>query len=434
MIVWFIQLFNIRQRLRDETLDSLQNITRNISSTYGTDAYYKSMRAAAYSGEYLIKTMTEDGAQLDTVGIAGKNIEWPKKITQKDDLIKQLNNSNGYIHYEVKDDKINWIVYAQVLASWEGKREIIFVAQSTEHEEKEIRNMLVQLIESSCIVLVIALFLAWFLTTKFLKPIEIITNNAKKLAKGDYSVTFPRDTYTEINLLSDTLARAANEFANYEQIRRDLIANVSHDMRTPLTMIKAYAEMIQTISGDDPEKRDLHLDIIISQTDKLSEFINLSLDLARLQAKETKLHITKFSLGALVNEVVQHLMAIYGHDVNFDLNVEKKYSVKADKGMMEQVIYNLINNAIKYSSETIQINVKNEDKHILFEVIDHGIGIAKEDLSQIWVKYYKVNPFARDGGSTGVGLSIVKEILDQHGFDYGVDSEVGKGSRFWFCI
>ncbi len=102
--------------------------------------------------------------------------------------------------------------------------------------------------------------------------------------------------------------------------------------------------------------------------------------------------------------------------------------------MMEQVIYNLINNAIKYSSTVVHVNVKYESKQILFEVIDHGIGIAKEDLSQIWIKYYKVNPFAKDKISTGVGLSIVKEILDQHGFDYGVDSEVGKGSRFWFSI
>lgn len=433
-IVWFIQLFNVKNRLREETFDSLQNITWNISATYGTDAYPKAMRAAAYSGEYLIKTMTEDGVEMEHIGITGLDIEWPQKITETDDLISKIDKSNGYIDYEVKDGDISWIVHAQVLASWQGVREIIFVAQSSEHEEKTIKNIILQLLESSVLVLIIALTMAWIMSKKFLKPIEEVTNNAKKLAKGIYKISFPKNTYTEINLLSDTLERAAKEFADYEKVRRDLIANVSHDMRTPLTIIKAYAEMIETLSGDDPYKRNQHIEIIIKQTDKLSEFVNLSLDLAKLQSKENILHISKFSLGKVVNEIIKHFKVIYKNEIEFDLNIENKYMIKADKVMIEQVIHNFIANAIKYSDSIIHINVRKSGNKILFEIIDHGQGIDKEDLDSIWIKYYKINRMANDNGSTGVGLSIIKEILEQHGFDYGVESVVGKGSRFWFEV
>lgn len=433
-VTCFIQLFNIKQRLRNDTLDSLQDITWNISATYGTDAYEKAIRAAVYSGDYIIRTITEDGSELLSIGIVGRNVEWPQGNIDIKELVSLLNNSNGFINYEVKDGNKEWIVYAQVLASWEGSREMILVAQSTAKEKEMIEHNIFQLIQIGCIILIITLFLAWFLTRKFLKPIEDITKSAKMIAKGDFAVSLPKNTYTEINLLSNTLEIAANQFANYEQIRRDLIANLSHDMRTPLTMIKAYAEMIQTISGDNEEKRDNHLEVIISQADKLSEFVNASLDLARLQAKSSQLHLSKFSLGILVNEIILHLKVIYQNNVQFDINIKDKYMIKADRGMMEQVIYNLINNAIKYSGKVIHVNVRLDNKKVLFEVIDHGIGIAKEDLPQIWIKYYKVNPFAKDCGSTGVGLSIVKEILEQHDFAYGVESEVGKGCRFWFIV
>ena len=433
-IVWFIQLFNVKQRLRDETINSLQNITWNISSTYGTDAYYKAMRAAAFSGEYLIKTMTEDGVEMEHIGITGLDIEWPKKITETDDLIIKLDHSNGYIDYEVKDENTSWIVHAQVIASWQGKREIIFVAQSSEHENQQIKSLIIQLLESSVFVIIISLIIAWIFSKKFLKPITEVTNSAKKLAKGVYKISFPKNTYTEINLLSDTLERAAKEFADYEKIRRDLIANVSHDMRTPLTMIKAYAELILTISGNEPEKREQHLKIIIKQSDKLSEFVNLSLDLAKLQSKDNSLQITRFSLGKLVNEMISHLKVIYKDKVEFDISIESKYLIKADKVMMEQVIHNFIVNAIRYSDSVIHIKVKKHDKKVMFEIIDHGQGIAKLDLGSIWIKYYKVNRMANDNGSTGVGLSIIKEILELHGFDYGVESTLGKGSRFWFTI
>lgn len=432
--VGFIQLFDIKNRFRDETVNTLQNITWNISSTYGTEAYEKAINAAVYSGEYLIKTMTEDGKELLSIGIVGKEIEWPQGDIQLADFIESLDNSNGYINYQLRDGNKEWVVYAQVLASWEGKREIIFVAKSTEEEKEKINHIIFDLLKMGCIILLITLFLAWFVIRRFLKPIDDITKSAKMISKGDYAVTLPKNTYTEINLLSDTLEMAAKEFANYEQIRRDLIANLSHDMRTPLTMIKAYAEMILNISGNNQEKRNNHLEVIISQSNKLSEFVNASLDLARLQSKSMHLNLIKFSLGKLVNEVINHFNIIYQNSVQFNLNIEEKYVIKADKVIFEQVIYNLINNAIKYSGDTVHVNVRLENKKVLFEVIDHGIGIAKEDLPQIWIKYYKVNPFAKDCGSTGVGLSIVKEILEQHGFEYGVESEVGKGCRFWFCV
>lgn len=432
-IVFFIQLFNIQNRYREETLNSLKRVTWNISATYGSDAYYKAMRAAAYSGEYLIKTITEDGTELDTVGIAGLNVEWPKIMIGTDELIDKLNNSNGQIDYSIWDNGEEWVVNVQVLASWEGKREIIFVAQSARNEKERIQAVMIQLTESFLIILSISSFMAWVLAKQFLRPIEIITENVKLLSKGEYSIKFQKNTYTEINLLSEMLERAANEFASYEQIRRDLIANLSHEMRTPLTIIKAYAEMVLNISGDYEEKREEHLKIIISQSNKLSEFVNASLQLAQLQSIESRLRYEKFSLERLVAEIIGHFEVIYPN-VSIKQDLQTKTFIKADRGMIEQVVFNLINNAIRYTNEKICVNVKMIHKDICFEVIDDGVGIAKENLPFIWTKYYKVNPYSKDSASTGVGLSIVKEILEMHRFEYGVESELTNGSKFWFKV
>ncbi len=290
-----------------------------------------------------------------------------------------------------------------------------------------------------CIIgLFIAIIMSIFLASKITDPITKITKKAKKLGSGDYSVKFDESDITEIDELATTLTQAKNELAKTDELRRDLMANVSHDLKTPLTMIKAYAEMIRDISHKNKEKMNEHLEIIIDETDRLTLLVNDILDLSLMQSRETELKLEKFDLCETIHTILGRYQIIKETEkYKFEINIPEKALVKADKKKIEQVIYNLINNAINYTGDDkiVKIKVTKQLRSFLVEITDTGKGIKKEEIPYIWDKYYKKEKkHQRNVISTGLGLSIVKQVLEHHHFEYGVKSTPKKGSTFYFKI
>lgn len=290
-----------------------------------------------------------------------------------------------------------------------------------------------------CIMgLLVAIIISIFLANKLTDPITKITKKAKKLGNGDYDVTFDESDITEIDELAMTLTQAKQELAKTDELRRDLMANVSHDLKTPLTMIKAYAEMIRDISYKDKEKMNEHLNIIVDETDRLTILVNDILELSKMQSRASALAIEEFDLCEVINTILQKYQIIKETEkYKIEVNMPESALVKADKKKIEQVIYNLINNAINYTGDDkhVTINVKKEKRNYLVEIKDTGKGIKKEEIPYIWDKYYKKDKkHQRNVISTGLGLSIVKQILEQHNFEYGVKSVLKKGSTFYFKI
>ena len=433
VVIGITQLVTTQKQARVQTKQQLQRTARNISSTYGTDAYEKAIRSVLYSRDYIVRTMTEDGIILIDTDEISWYIRWPEIAFELEDILEMLDHSDGYIYLEERDsENKEWIVYGQVVASWDGTRELLFIATDTSLEQAAIRSTMLRFLFIAGIVGVLSFVICWFIAKIYLKPIHDITDRAEALSKGDYSVQFPKESYTEMNTLSDTLERAVEQLADYEQIRRDMIANLSHDMRTPLTMIKAYAEMIQTISGDNPEKRNAHLDVIISQADKLSAFVSGSLDLGRLQSKTVQLEYRRFPLDRFVDSHMKGLIEVDGGQHEFVLNLEPDCYIRADIERIGQIVTNLVNNSMKYGGDRIDVNVKRNKDVVRMEIIDYGEGIPEEKLHHVWTKYYRVNPYGKDSGSAGLGLSIVKEIADLHGLNYGTESLPEYGAYFWF--
>ena len=216
------------------------------------------------------------------------------------------------------------------------------------------------------------------------------------------------------------------------------MANVSHDLKTPLTMIKAYAEMVRDITYQDDEKRINNCNVIMNETDRLNLLVNDILDLSKLEADVKELDITNYDLVKEIKEIIKRYEIIKEtENYNFILTLPKTALVNADKNKLNQVIYNLINNAINHTGKdkTVKINLVKKDKKYLLEVIDTGSGITKEELPLIWNKYYKSDKkHQRNVVGTGIGLSIVKSILEKHHFLYGVKSTINKGSNFYFYI
>lgn len=292
-----------------------------------------------------------------------------------------------------------------------------------------------QLIYVTLLVLILSLVISYFISKVISKPIIKINETAKKMASGDYKAKFEiEENIQELNELVDTLNETCTELSKTDEVRRELLANVSHDLKTPLTMIKAYSEMIKDISYDDKEKTFEYLNTIIDETNRLNLLVNDILDLSKLQSNIEELNIETIDINNLIQSIVDRFKY---SNIDLEFNGINNILVEIDKKKMEQVIYNLISNAINYvgKDNKVIVNLLKKKDYYEIEVIDHGSGINEKDLEFIWDKYYKTDKtHNRNNVGTGLGLSIVKNILEQHNFEYGVKSKKNKGTTFYFRI
>lgn len=311
-----------------------------------------------------------------------------------------------------------------------------FASVSLQPLDSTINILKNQLIIVSFVVLILALVIGYFISKKISVPIIKINNGVKELSKGNYKVNFKsEENIKEINELVDNLNSAAYELNKTENLRTELLANVSHDLKTPLTMIKAYAEMVKDITYKNKEKREENLNVIIDETDRLNLLVNDIIELSKLQSGFIELNKENIDIIKLIESIIEKFDYL---NYNFIFNHKnKKVIINADKKRIEQVIYNLINNAVNYTGKDkkVIIDVIEENNIIKVNITDTGKGIDPKDIEYIWDKYYKADKnYKRSTNGSGIGLSIVKNILIKHNYEYGVNSSKNKGTTFWFII
>lgn len=289
------------------------------------------------------------------------------------------------------------------------------------------------LIIITILLAVLSVTMSLIISWKLAKPLKDTNEKAKRLAQEDYSVTFESYGYKEIEELNSTLNFAASELGVASKLRKELIANVSHDLRTPLTMIKGYAEVMRDIPG---EMNQENLTAIVDESTRLSNLVSDLLDISKLQSGALPIEKNVFSLTSCIGDILTRFANFsqqQGYSLSFES--EEEVFVFADKARIEQVLYNLISNAVNYSGERKEVKVseKLSGGIVRVEITDSGKGIEPEKLKNIWDRYYRADKnHQRAVVGTGLGLSIVKEILDLHGAHFGVVSKVGEGSTFWF--
>ena len=283
------------------------------------------------------------------------------------------------------------------------------------------------------VLLILASIMVWLLYRRITTPLVKMNESAKQLAHGKYDVEFSADDYREAHELAATLNYASYELSRLDSLQKELIANISHDLRTPLTMIKGYGEVMRDIPGENTAE---NIQVVIDETTRLSELVNDLLDLSKIQSGARKAMFEAFDLTAAVEEVMRRYDAFTSHQgyhITFISN--ERANVFADRSMILQVLYNLINNAINYTGEDLSVTVCQSvrEGRVRISVTDTGEGIAEDELPQIWNRYYKVDKVHRRAMiGTGLGLSIVKGVLELHNAAYGIESQVGEGSTFWF--
>lgn len=438
VLFWVVLVTTFRVNYQSEIQDNLERMLWSAMKKYGDTDFRNNLKFIAGSEDYFVQLITEQGNDVILAyDHQGEAFRPQAEGIIPEDIFDQLDRGGGRYDYIVEDTvrDVKWAVKAMVVANVEGNRQVLILSKSMANIEYMQRLMTTRVLLALAVVLLTASGISYLLTRKFAGPIGALTEKAQMLAKGDYQVTFPKGGYYELEQLADTMEMAAREFQATEELRRDFIANVSHDMKTPLTVIKMYAEMIQSISGDNPGKRQEHLEHILRETEALSEFISNSIDLARLQSKTWELRQACFDIKHLINSTVE-LFEIHRELEGFAIRVEAEEGllVFADRNLISRVLNNFIANAIKFSGENKRIDIKAQKGNgkVLISVKDYGQGIEEDKLPYVWNRYYRVEPNGKNKSGTGLGLHIVKEIIELHGGSYGVESRKGQGSTFWF--
>lgn len=410
---------NIAEEIHDKDINELHNYLKNV--------VYNNAVCIEYIDAYGRQKLYNDASTGCLLG---------RDNSEFNQYMNSLYNSNE----EIKAIKLVNPDYksSALLYGIKVENGYIFLFTMLSNINKNYNIVKDQLLYVAIIVIILAIIISLFLAKVLSEPIVSITEKSKILANGNYNIEFEHHGIKEVDELSDSLNYLKNEVSKTEEYRRDLMANVSHDLKTPLTMIKAYAEMVRDITYKDKEKMTENLNVIIDETDRLNILVGDILALSKLQSAADTLEVETFNLTTEIKEILKrydYLRETEGYI--FNVTMPDEVIIRADKNKINQVIYNLINNAINYtgSDKTVFITVQEEKKTFNVSIRDTGKGIEKDKINNIWDKYYKNEKnHQRNVVGTGLGLSIVKNILEIHNFEYGVKSIKNKGTTFYFKV
>lgn len=387
------------------------------------------------SNQYGLPIMTCEGL--------GDNCFLHMDDTNKRNIIAEtINNSNKYVLTDIKhptyDTRYNT---CSIITDTNANGKIIVTVTATLAPVVEAAGIIKnQLIYVSIVLALVATLIAFLVARSLTKPIRKINGAARAIANGMLDVDVYVKSNDEIGELSESFSYMTKELAKVNILQKELVANISHDIRTPLTMIRGYAEAIKDITGDDKAVRDHQLDIIVEETNRLNTLVSDALDLSLMQAGQIPLNLTTFDIEKKLKEILSRF-ELFEHADGFEFHLNNSIGspimVLADEMRIEQVVYNLINNAINHIGDIkkITVNIYEHDGDVRIDVVDTGIGISQTDLPLIWDRYYKpYKKTEKKGIGTGLGLSIVKAILIKHNSKFGVNSTIGVGSTFWFTL
>lgn len=453
LVMWVVQLFLFDSFYQGEKEQSTRRAGVEMTEQFNVEgevtqvmfnAWMKKTIDLAEDGYSLYLAKFENGkVSFETIyGASGiiddeeSNFSTAEQEIVSYGITSYLSGTSDYVLEKYTYDSADsYYVFTSKIKNQRFGEVYLIISTGQRSLNESIGAIQLQFIIVTAILLVLSFFLSMYISNKLSKPIIDMSQTAKKWAQGDETVTFYASDYMELSELADALNYAKDGISKTGRLQADLIANVSHDLKTPLTMIKAYAEMIRDISGGNREKRNMHTQIIIDETDRLTMLVNDILDLSKLQNGINQLNLTRFDLSALCNKVLLQMNDFVERD-GFTIisEIEPDLYVEADEKRIEQVIYNLVGNSINYTGEdkTIKFHLAKKDDIILLEIFDSGKGISKENVTTIWEKYYRASEtHKRPVKGTGLGLSIVKTILENHNLRFGVVTKEGVGSNFF---
>ena len=465
LLLWLLQILFLQTFYQGMKRHELENTASIIEKGYGTVSLFDTIMAITDRSDIYVQIQngnsvifetspanpsdrmskfasTYDSQLLKERLVNGKLSHTIVKLTSKD---KGSYDSEAMIYASILDDndsdtgiRSNTDISSSIIGTSLDTNTYLFIYSPLSAVQSTIDILAEMLIIVSVISIIFGLILSIVVSSRLSRPLHNITASAARLAEGDYSVTFDGSGYAETEELAAALNYASDELSKSDKLQKDLVANVSHDLKTPLTMVKSYAEMIRDLSGNNPEKRNKHLQVIINEADRLNLLVNDLTMLSKMQANVDSLNIENIDLAYLARESTESF-SLHAEQDGFTFNVhsEGDTCVRADGKKIRQVFSNLIGNAVRYSgaNRLIEVNIIDKGDIVHCEVTDHGQGIAASDIDAIWDRYYQSSSnHSRTSKGSGLGLSIVKQIFVLHKAKYGVQSVENEGSTFWFDL
>lgn len=398
--------------------------------------------SAIFTRVYTTKAQQELGLEImphevytcyNTAKESGKQVLMELEPVRIGDFFSDDRDAEKEISPRFERESAKGLFCAQVVTGEDGTEYLVLLKSTMTPITSTVDTLRIQLVIITAILVAFAVVFAIVVSQNISTPLVKTNEGAKELARHNYGITFEGNGCREICELSNTLNITARELSNVDRLRRELIANISHDLRTPLTMISGYAEVMRDIPGENTPE---NVQVIIDESQRLSSLVTDLLDLSKLESRNLPVNMEEFCITDTIRDIFTRYSKLVSQEgYKFDFECDCECFVCGDELRLTQVIYNLVNNAVNYAGEDKTVTVKQtvQNGKVRIEVTDHGEGIAPEDLKHIWDRYYRVDKEHRSAKiGTGLGLSIAKNVLELHGARFGVMSKLGCGSTFWF--
>lgn len=453
MLLWLLQIVFLESFYKSIKTSSIKNTAEEVAASINDENFYTEVNRLTRQDLICVHIVREDGTPVLTSGNQPSCILHMLLTDQAALLFRQAQENGGTVLENYQLLELSPAMQSKATAQAASTEQLLYGILTTRGEDEGAEPVMVmvdatitpinttvetlraQLVIITVIMTAFSILLVLLLSSMISRPITRITKSAKQLATGDYGTQFTGGTYREVTELADTLNYASRELSKVEHLRQEFIANVSHDLRTPLTMITGYAEVMRDLPGENTPE---NVQIIIDEARRLTDLVNDLLNLSRLQSGAQTPEPEPLNLTKMIRGIMGRYAKLVLHDgYAITLEADGDAMVMADRLRMTQVLYNFINNAINYAGADRAVLVRQtiENGTVKVEVIDHGEGIPAESLPYVWDRYYKVDKnHRRSTVGAGLGLSIVKGVLEAHGAEYGVASTVGRGSDFWFRL
>ena len=453
LVLWLLQTVFLQSFYNDMAIRNVESAVGKMTVHASDSDFYEVIDKIAVSNSLLVFVTDADGNVLysadeyqrlydgtkqandgtDNPYHAGNVMNWEKGALRNlpysyQTLVNELNEAGTDRVGFMTEDETAYVTGVRL-----GNGKLLSVSLPLGTVGGTVGILRMQLVWVSVLSLILGFVLAWIISKRFEKPVAQIAVSAKEIARGNFHPEFPKGFCAELDELSDTLGETASHLEKAQNAQREFLANVSHDLRTPLTMIKGYAEMVKEISWSDEEKREKDLDIITREADRLTALVNEILDFSAMQADSSVKEYEKIDLSRAVREVIgQFAPFCEQNGFVIEAEVTDGLMAAADEAQIKRVIYNFIDNAVNHTDESkkIKVSLTMADGSARFEVTDYGKGIAVEDIPYIWDRYYTARNRKNKAVVSGLGLSIAKVILTAHRAKYGVDSK--NNCTFWF--
>ena len=384
-----------------------------------------------------------------------ERVFWINRPPFRENFDEEMLEEKSYLVRRYHDNSFNSDFLALV-----GKLKddsYIYIRSPLESMRESIQVSNTFLIIVTGVLLILSSILSYFVSRSFTKPIRELNEMTKKMSDLNFEEKYEVKTRDEIGMLGNSinslskslenkiqelkeanmeLEKDIEETSKISEMRRQFVSDVSHELKTPIALIQGYAEGLADNVVTDEESRKYYVDVILDEANKMSELTKGLLDLTNLEYGKSELQIQEFDITNLVSSIAKKNELLFNEkNIRLEMDSSKHYDVRGDMFRIEQVVTNYLNNAIKNISgeKVIKIGVEERDDNLIrVNVFNTGKAIDEEDLARIWIRFYKVdNARTHSAGGSGIGLSLVRAIMTQHGNAYGVDN-VKDGVNFWF--